>query len=135
MAAMSVADAANEVLRELPHISSAEATQYVTALRDMMHNWGDTFGGTDTLVEKVLKAAPQALPKGLALPVMHETLRRHLLTLVEVIIDEEDQFTMDWANFGWDELRASMAKAHKKVDAAEQRKKAAAAPQAATKSE
>ena len=112
---MAVAAAADEVLRELPHISQTEATQYVTALRDMMHNWGETFGGTDLMVERILKAAPKALPEGLARPVHHESLRRHVLTLVETIIEEDDQFAMDWDHFGWDEMRASIVKVQKKI--------------------
>ena len=115
MAAMAVAAAADEVLRELPHISQTEATQYVTELRKMMKNWGQTFGGTDLMVERIYKAAPKAMPAGLARAANHEALRRHVSTLLETIIEEDDRFDMDWDSFGWDELRASIVKLQKKI--------------------
>ena len=68
MAAMAVAAATDEVLRELPHISQTEATQYVTELRKMMKNWGQTFGGTDLMVERIYKAAPKAMPIPIPIP-------------------------------------------------------------------
>ena len=119
--AMSVDTAAHDLLRDLPHVDIKDLKQYVVNLRAMMANWEpDTFGGTDLLVERILKAAPLALPKGLSVPGHEATLRSHVLMLIEHIIPAGDRFTMDFGlnSFGWAQMRDSLAAAHKKIEAA-----------------
>ena len=113
--AMDANAAALILQRELPTIGDAVAKKYVTALRKMMSEWdtSETFGGTDVMVDKILKAAPLAVPPGLCLVGNENALRRHVLTLIEEIIPAADQFTWDWNTFGWDQLRASIDAAHK----------------------
>ena len=122
---MNVDTAANCLLREMPYLSVDEAKQYVGDLRDMMKNYGDVFGGTDVFVNKILTAAPKALQPGLAIPGNEQTLRRHVLTMVDEIIPAADRFTWDWNAFGWPQMRDSVANEREKIqEAAEKAEKA-----------